>query len=33
VRISASGPDAAAAVDAVRRLVDDGFGEIEQPPA
>jgi phosphotransferase system HPr (HPr) family protein len=33
VRISAGGPDAAAAVDAVRRLVDDGFGEIEQPPA
>lgn len=33
VRISASGPDAAAAVETVRRLVDDGFGELDQPPA
>ncbi|KXZ60729.1 PTS-dependent dihydroxyacetone kinase, phosphotransferase subunit DhaM [Microbacterium laevaniformans] len=33
VRISASGPDAAAAVETVRRLVDDGFGELDQAPA
>lgn len=33
VRISASGPDAAAAVETVRRLVDDGFGELDQPSA
>lgn len=33
VRISASGPEAAAAVEAVRRLVDEGFGEIQPSPA
>ena len=33
LRITADGPDAAFAVDAVRRLVDDGFGELTSTPA
>ncbi|QRY39448.1 HPr family phosphocarrier protein [Microbacterium hominis] len=33
VRITAIGAEAAAAVDAIRRLVDDGFGELAAAPA
>ena len=32
IAVSADGPDAAEALDALRKLVESGFGEMEQPP-